>query len=403
MESTQLNNHPLPDDDTAVPRPSVVLYRFEPHGHAPGHDTSTKTAVARKLAEVLGYDFAGEFDPVQRPHGRRLYFVPTDTLYSVDDARRLGIHGEQDLFGGVVPHPFVGTKTITHPLVSRDARAPTGWSPEHAACVREVVLPGYSAYAVDDARRAGLRLLEGGAVRVKDAGGVGGGGQEVVSNPQQLEAHLQALDTEVLSRQGIVLERNLHKVKTHSVGQVSVAGLTVSYFGTQRLVKNPQGHDVYGGSRLYVTRGGLEELLELDLAGEVRTAVEQALAYHRAALLFFPDMFASRCNYDVAQGFDDGGQWRSGVLEQSWRIGGASGAEVGALQALLAEPSLPMVRASTNEVYGEEDAAPPGAWIHYDGPDKHGGRLVKYVQVEPYGGPGVGPLPGQPESPDGIG
>jgi hypothetical protein len=260
-----------------------------------------------------------------------------------------------------------------------------GWSHEHAACVREVVLPGYSAYSVEDGRVAGLRLLEGGAVRVKDAGGVGGGGQEVVTTPAQLDAHLQALDADALARQGIVLERNLRKVETHSVGQVRVGALTVSYFGSQRLIKTPQGHDVYGGSRLYVTRGALADLLELDLAGEVRTAVEQALTYHRAALLFFPGMFASRCNYDVAQGYDDGGRWRSGVLEQSWRIGGASGAEVGALEALQADPSLRMVRASTNEVYGEEAAAPPGAWVHYDGPDKHGGRLIKYVQVEPYG------------------
>ena len=143
--------------------------------------------------------------------------------------------------------------------------------------------------------------------------------------------------------------------------------------------------DVYGGSQLYVVRGGFEELLALDLAGEVRMAVEQALAYHRAALLFFPGMFASRCNYDVAQGTDDGSQWRSGVLEQSWRIGGASGAEVGALHALQDDPELRMVRASTHEVYGEDGAAPPGAWVHFDGQDKHGGRLVKYVQVEPYG------------------
>ena len=92
----------------------------------------------------------------------------------------------------------------------------------------------------------------------------------------------------------------------------------------------------------------------MDLAGEVRMAAEQALAYHRAALLFFPGMFASRCNYDVAQGIDDGGQWRSGVLEQSWRIGGASGAEVGALHALQDDPELRMVRASTHEVYGDE-------------------------------------------------
>ena len=42
----------------------------------------------------------------------------------------------------------------------------------------------------------------------------------------------------------------------------------------------------------------------------------------------------------------------SGVLEQSWRVGGASGAEIAALEAFRAEPALQVVRASTVEVYG---------------------------------------------------
>ena len=46
------------------------------------------------------------------------------------------------------------------------------------------------------------------------------------------------------------------------------------------------------------------------------------------------------------------GRRRSGVLEQSWRAGGASGAEIAALEAFRADPSLPSVRAITREVYG---------------------------------------------------
>ena len=42
----------------------------------------------------------------------------------------------------------------------------------------------------------------------------------------------------------------------------------------------------------------------------------------------FPGLFASRCNYDVVTGADGVGKHHSGVLEQSWRAGGASGAEI---------------------------------------------------------------------------
>ena len=132
-----------------------------------------------------------------------------------------------------------------------------------------------------------------------------------------------------------------------------------------------------------MVRGGFETLLELDLESELRIAVVQALHYHAAALACYPGMFASRCNYDVVQGLDDTGHWRSGVLEQSWRIGGASGAEIAALQALRDDPALEMVHASTREVYGDRAArqVPDRARIHFDGVDRHGERLVKYVQV----------------------
>ncbi len=54
--------------------------------------------------------------------------VPADTLTGIDSARQLGIASLHDLLGGVVPYDFVGTKAISHGLVSPDARAPEGWS-----------------------------------------------------------------------------------------------------------------------------------------------------------------------------------------------------------------------------------------------------------------------------------
>ena len=94
-------------------------------------------------------------------------------------------------------------------------------------------------------------------------------------------------------------------------------------------------------------------------------------------------MILSRRNYDVAQGLDARRQLRSGVLEQSWRMGGASGAEIAALEAFRADSSLPAVRASTVEIYGDSDP-PPHATVYFRGIDEEVGPMTKYAMVEPY-------------------
>ena len=369
-------------------RRSLVFYRCDPKASASDHDLSTKAQVASSLADLLGFDFAGDYHDLKGAAAMNdagaPYFVPSDTLFGIREANRLGIRTAGDLFGGVVPFPFAATKAITHPLVRADACAPAGWSAAFTDRVRDVVLPGYTTFTLSDAKLAGRRLLEDGTVRLKDAGGVGGAGQSVVSSPQELEKTLHSIDPDTLSRQGLVLERNLNKVATHSIGQVQVGNWTASYFGTQRMTRNHHGHDVYGGSTLIMTRCGFAELLGLDHPDDVRLAIEQALTYHRAALRCFSGMFASRCNYDVVQGVDDAGRWRSGVLEQSWRIGGASGAEIAGLHAFRADGDLRIVRAAGHEVYGDNVDVPPGAVIHFDGVDRRVGRLTKYVTVEPY-------------------
>jgi len=348
------------------------------------HEAATQNALAKKLAGLRGDEFAGAYDASAR-YDRPLYFVPNDTLVQADVSDALGITGEDDLFGGMVPHAFVATKTITHGLPQGATRIPEGWSSEFCRRVRDVVLPGYSAFARRDALEAGLKLLERGPVRVKKPGGIGGLGQSVVTNREQLESELESLDGEELSRIGIVLERNLAKPDTRSVGQVRVGNMLVTYCGTQRLTRNNKGSEVYGGSDLIVVRGGFDTLLQLPLGQQVHIAISQARTYHSAAMACFAGMFASRCNYDIAQGVDEEGQWYSGVLEQSWRIGGASGAEIAALEAFRDDPSLPVVRATTTEIYGDPPSLPPDATVYFQGTDDRVGPLTKFARLEEYG------------------
>jgi hypothetical protein len=363
----------------------VVVHSCRPCVDPEGHECGSQNRVAARVAALLGYRYGGEYD-VHAHYDLPLYFVPRETVSGLHEAALLGIRGEHDLFGGVVPHSYVASKVITHPLLGPGCAAPPGWAPAFGDLVRDVVLPGYSAFSRDDARAAGLQMLAGGAVRIKLASGIGGGGQTVAADAQALDEQLGALDDGQLREGGVVLERNLKQVITHSVGQVRIDRHLASYCGIQHLTRNNAGEEVYGGSELLVARGDFEALLALPHADTVRTAVAQACTYHRAALSCFPGMLASRCNYDVAQGVDDSGAWRSGVLEQSWRIGGATGAELAALAAFQADPALRVVRAATTEVYGGA-APPPDAEVYFNGVDRIVGAITKYTRTMPYAHP----------------
>jgi hypothetical protein len=339
--------------------------------------------LARRLATLQGFDFAGDYDPTG-DYASPLYYVPNDTLIGAETLRRLGIRSERDLFGGVAPYSFVATKAISHPLVDPRAQSPVGWSHNFARCVGDALLPGFTAFALSDARRAGVELLKQGPVRVKSPRGVGGRGQTVACNRKELEAMLRQLDPAELAVDGVVLEMNLVHVATYSVGQVRMGNHLATYYGTQRLTTNNQGETVYGGSDLTVVRGDYDALLRWDLPPEARLAVMQACQYDAAATREFPGLLASRRNYDVAQGLDAQGQWRSGVLEQSWRIGGASGAEVAALEAFASDPTLTVVHAQTVEHFGTGHEPPLHATVHFHGRDERIGPIAKYTLVEPY-------------------
>ena len=361
-------------------RSGVVTYSVGAPGRPDGHEASTRKEIARRLARFMGCAYEGEYDSV-RHDATPLYFVPADTL-TTETASRLGIRDERDLYGGVVRHPFEATKAITHPLRDGASHAPTGWRAEFPRRVAGVVLDGVSVFAKEDALLAGRKLLERGPVRVKAANGIGGRGQSVANSAADLARVVEAIDESDIARFGAVIEQNLVDVTTYSVGQVRVLDVVCTYYGTQHLTSNNRGVEVYGGSELIVVQGDFDALLALTLPENIRLAIEQARAYDEAATQCFDGVFASRRNYDVAQGLDAAGHRRSGVLEQSWRLGGASGAEIGALEAFRADPSLRRVGASSREVYGEAPVLPPNAAVYFSGDDPYFKPLTKYAWTE---------------------
>ncbi len=346
------------------------------------HETVVQQAVGEKIAALLGATFTGTYDAALH-QGRALYYIPSDTLIGKVEGDALNIRTIDDFFGGLIDHPFMATKAISHPLIKDATAHPTGWSERFFEDAAGAVLSGFSVFNEPDGRRAGRQLLRDGPVRVKPVLATAGRGQVVVTSELELDNALADQNLTEVEEWGLVLEQDLKNVVTYSVGQVQVAGIIVSYHGTQSLTQDNNGETVYGGSQLQLVRGGYDKLLEQNLKCDVRRSVIQAMAYENAALKSFPDFLASRRNYDIAHGINSRGQACSGVLEQSWRIGGASPAEVEALVAFAADPALQRIGASSHEIYGQT-ILPGRARVLYQGDDPDVGLISKFTQVQPY-------------------
>lgn len=356
---------------------TTVAVHFPPSG-APmyTHEKIPLSEVAKNIARISGNQFVGDYDPEVHV-AARLFFVPSDTLM-LDEAQDLGIHSARQLYGAVVPYPFVKTKAITHCLVNRHAARPRGWSFAFANVVQDAVLPGYTAFSANDAKLAAKRLLALGPVRLKEPLGDGGHGQTVIRSISELEACLENSPAENLPSHGLVLEANLRRVITRSVGCTLIGNRSIAYHGTQRSVTNNHGLLVYGGSHLICVRGGWSALENLPKEPEASLAVNQARIYDRNATKY-RGFLASRRNYDIGQGTDGRGQWRSGVLEASWRSGGASTAELAALTAFADDPSLQVVQTTSVKHYGTSRKIPACAAIHFQGDDPEDGPLLRYT------------------------
>lgn len=359
------------------PKTSGTVAAYPRRADASEHEIASQEAMALRVAALLGRRFVPDFRPTRSRDDPPPYYVPDRSITSVARAAKLGITRAADLFGGVTPHAFVATKSITHGVVDAQAKAPLGWVRTLADDLRDVVLRGYTAFTLDDAHRAGERLLKAGALRIKPADATAGRGQIVVRTPQELRAGLAEQDAGAVRRLGLVLEEDLAEIDTYSVGWVRVGKQEASYVGTQNLTPDNNGISVYGGSRLSFARGGFDQLRALTLSDDERQAVDLACRYDTAVSTAYPEFFASRRNYDIAIGRNANGERRAGVLEQSWRAGGASIAELAALQAFMLSPSLRAVSAFTRERYGKDEPVPTPQRYVYRGDDSAVGMITK--------------------------
>jgi hypothetical protein len=343
------------------------------------HQRRMLAADAEAIARLKQYDFGGDYDRAKH-HNNHIYFVPDDTLLR-DEAEALEIRAPTDLYGGVVSHPFVKTKAIAHPLVDRNARRPDGWRFGFGERIRDAVLPGYTAFCDHDARVAAGRMLASGPIRVKEPIEAGGRGQSLVNTIAELEELLERLPPDEVATFGLVLEQNLNHVTTLSVGHITFDNLTFTYHGEQRVTPNNEGKLVYGGSDLVCVRGGWDALDRMSMPNAVRLGVDKARLYD-AAMSEYPGFMASRRNYDVGLGLDVDGQPRSGLFESSWRVGGATGAEVAALTEFMRDPTVEVVEASHVEEFGQNRKPSPEAVAYIELDDPQEGPMVRYTVVK---------------------
>ncbi len=358
--------------------PSVMPYAGMSPSMNNEHDRAGRAELARRVARLCRGVLVEDGETATASASAGHFLIPNDVLLT-DEAAAMGIHSEAHLLGGVVPARFVATKAISHGLLTEDAQVPAAWVPGLAARLGNCVLRGFTVFSAADAAAAGRLMLAHGPVRLKDVEGTSGRDQWVVEDAAALDDRIAAIDPDRLAITGLVIEENLVDVVTYSVGTVRLFDQSIAYWGTQRLTLNNHGEQVYGGSQLHCVRGGFAALHGLTLALELAEVISKAERYDRAVFAAYPALFASRRNYDVVVGCDPAGRRRAGVLEQSWRVGGASGAELLAFEAFAADPARDRIDCATVEIYGSVDMAPPGAALYYSGVDPVAGPITKYA------------------------
>lgn len=348
------------------------------NGNTRSHEYVRNVSLVSTIARILDFPQRS----IERiSSGDSLYMVSNHCLVQNDVAPNWRISGPEHIFGGVVPERFVSTKSIMHGLVKEMAHRPARWSSALERVAERCTLPGYTVFSLQDAHEAGTRLLALGHIRIKDPLANGGHSQWIATSTQEVYDILRRHCNETYNWQaGLVMELNLSEATTRSVGHVQIGGHYMSYYGRQHHTINNAGESDYGGTDIVAMRGSFIDLFQSPLPFYLTHAVEMVMHFDEAVTEAFPDAIISRHNYDIIEGFDSRGIFRSGILEQSYRIGGASSAEVAAVYAFAEDPALVRVYASSKERYGGREI-PSGATIHFDGIDPDMGRMQVYTTI----------------------
>lgn len=266
-------------------------------------------------------------------------------------------------------------------------KPPPAWNRPFAATTEDTGLPGFTVFSEQDAHHALERLLdEGHVARGKRAAAAGGNDQFLLETPNDLKRVWDRVSTDELQKLGLVVEANMRPgFNVIAAGQTLLNGIQVSFAGSVRELPAQADQRYFGGTDVVLTRGGFDSLTPyFRNDNETLNAIQKIAGFHNNARQHL-GLIASRSAYTVLSGTAHNDKNYSGVLEQSWRIGGSSGPEILAIQAFQDDPSLQAVNGVSRNLLGADATAPPNARVHYRGDDSFYGPVTVYSCIRPIG------------------
>lgn len=294
-------------------------------------------SIAKRIATHIGLPY-NESPLLSLTPPEQSYIVPGVTL-AKDDAQRLHIENEMDIYGTVVPTFDMVGKSILHPSVTEVT--PAFYNAAFASKVERegLVLPGVTGFSKNsllDAYQAIGAPQKG--FRLKSTNESDGNGQHEVTGLEHLDQLLTLTGEAELREHGVVLEPNLRNKQTQSTGFFNLGGVQYVFVADQLSGKDDR---YMGGENILVARGDFDVLDNLlqrlnDPRGETAA---KAGAFLREYFAHFPSTVASRMSVDVLSGFHPDYGHVSGVTDITGRLGGLCPATILAAQQLQDNPT----------------------------------------------------------------
>ncbi len=311
--------------------------------------------VGRDIADHLGLPYVGDSQGVQRAAD---YYPVLARTVTREHARVLGAENTRDFYGLAVEDLNVVGKSILHPSISR--RHPLFHREQFARKVLGQTLPGITGFSKEDLL-AGYENGYAGSLdhaldyeqyglRVKLPNESDGVGQFTIQSKDDLVTLLEAIEDKDIHEQGLVLEADVQKPETISVGFARIGDEQLSFIAQQkdaRVLVDHKGKTIeqnrYGGAYVVVAKGPLQLLCQAtEATSRERSAVEKTLAFHEAYQRIY-DPLASRLSFDVIFGEGKNGLPLAGISDITGRLGGTCPALMQAAEEFRKNPSIQMV------------------------------------------------------------
>ena len=185
---------------------------------------------------------------------------------------------------------------------------------------------------------------------------------------------ISKIDPELFKKFGIILETNIYSdednpLTAFSSGWIEIDGETFAYVGKQTTGQDNR----YLGTRLHMVRGE-----EMPFVDEIPKKITTDSNFIKTLIPLLPGLISTRSNFNFAGTNDD----NIFALEPTFRVGGATGAELLAREILSRDAKALKVTASTHVIYGENFEIPDGYRLISKSRDQVRGSKTTFARVD---------------------